>query len=84
MVAGLDEKRIFVDRPEYPVEFNYSVCTLSERDFEAYGQMYMADPVSYPIYAIETNGGRRAVPVKGCTDCREHGGTITKPDFWID
>jgi len=84
LVAGVDEKRIFVDRPKYPVEFNYSVCTLSERDFEAYAQLFMADPVSYPIYAIETNGGRRAVPQQGCVDCRLHGGTITKPDFWED
>jgi len=84
LVAGLDEKRIFVDRPKYPVEFNYSVCTLSDRDFEAYSEMYMADPVTYPIYAIETNGGRRAVPHKACTDCREKGGIIAKPDFWED
>ncbi|PLX08399.1 MAG: hypothetical protein C0598_12240 [Marinilabiliales bacterium] len=82
LVAGLDEKRIFVDRPKYPVEFHYSVCTLSERDFESYAERIYADPVFYPLYAIETNGGRRAIPPKGCTDCREHGGTITKPDFW--
>lgn len=84
LVAGLDEKRIFVDRPKHPVEFHYSVCTLSDRDFEAYAERMWADPVLYPLYAIETNGGRRAIPAKGCTDCREHGGTITKPDFWED
>lgn len=84
LVAGLDEKRIFVDRPKHPVNFNYSVCTLSVRDFQAYGEMYRADPVEYPFYAIETNGGRRATPHKACTDCREKGGTITKPDFWED
>ena len=84
LVAGLDEKRIFVDRPKYPVKLYYSVCMLSEADFEAYGMRHMADPVSYPLYAIETNGGRRAIPPKGCTDCRTKGGTITKPDFWED
>lgn len=84
LVAGLDEKRIFVDRPKYPVEFHYSVCTLSISDFVAYGERIWADPVLYPLYAIETNGGLRAIPPKGCTDCREHGGTITKPDFWED
>lgn len=84
LVAGLDEKRIFVDRPKYPVQFHYSVCTLSDSDFESYAERIYADPVLYPLYAIETNGGRRAIPPKGCTDCREHGGTITKPDFWED
>ncbi|PLX02134.1 MAG: hypothetical protein C0595_11880 [Marinilabiliales bacterium] len=84
LVAGLDEERIFVDRPKHPVDFHYSVCTLSERDFVAYAELIWADPVLYPLYAIETSGGFRAVPPKGCTDCREHGGTITKPDFWED
>ena len=84
LVAGVSEKRIFVDRPKYPILLYYSVCLLSEADFEAYGQLGWADPVSYPIYAIETNGGRRAVPNQACVDCRLKGGTITKPDFWID
>ena len=82
LVAGIDVRRIFVDRPPYPVKFYYPVCDLDEADFEAYGQMWMADPVTYPIYAIETNGGRRAVPPKGCVDCRLKGGSIIKPVFW--
>ncbi len=84
MVAGLDEKRIFVDRPQVPVKFYYPVCDLDQADFEAYGQMWWADPVTYPIFAIETPGGIRAVPPKGCVDCRTKGGTIFKPYFWID
>ncbi|MCD4696581.1 MAG: DUF4249 domain-containing protein [Bacteroidales bacterium] len=84
LVAGLDEKRIFVDRPHYSVPQYYDECELSEADFERYGQMAMMDPVTWPIYAIETMGGRRAVPEKICVDCRERGGAIIKPDFWID
>ena len=84
LVAGAAEKRIFVDRPLYPIPLRYSVCEVGEGDFHAYGQLAMADPVFYPIYAIETNGGRRAVPNQSCVDCRLKGGTITKPDFWID
>ncbi|MEJ2594139.1 MAG: DUF4249 domain-containing protein [bacterium] len=84
LVAGLDTSRIFIDRPPSSVNFYYPVCTLDEADYEAYGQMWWADPVTYPIYAIETNGGRRAVPPKGCVDCRLKGGTIIKPGFWTD
>lgn len=83
-VSGTTEMRIFVDRPPPNIPMRYLICTLTEGDFEAYGQMSMADPVTYPIYAIETPGGRRAVPNKYCVDCRLKGGTIEKPDFWID
>lgn len=84
LTAGSDEKRIFVDRPTYPVNFYYSNCTLSEADFERYSQLWWMPDSEYPIFAIETPGGRRAVPHKDCVDCRERGGTITKPDFWTD
>jgi hypothetical protein len=83
-VAGISEKRVFVDRPKAPVPLRYSVCELDEADFEAYGQRHMADPVYYPIFAIESPGGRRAIPPKGCVDCTLKGGTTEKPDFWID
>jgi hypothetical protein len=84
MVAGISEKRIFMDRPPGNIPFHYSICELDNGDFHSYAQLSMADPVFYPIYAIETPGGRRAVPSRECVDCRRKGGTITKPDFWVD
>jgi len=84
LVCGISEKRIFVDPPPFPVLMRYFTCTLDQADFEAYGQMYMSDPVTWPIFAIETPGGFRAVPNQSCVDCRRRGGTIIKPDFWID
>jgi hypothetical protein len=84
LVNGVDRMRIFVDRPPMEVPMRYPLCSLSERDFEAYGQMWMMDPVYYPLYAIETPGGRRAMPNQDCVDCRRKGGTIEKPEFWID
>ncbi len=84
MVAGISEKRIFVDRPLNSIPFHYAICELDNGDFHSYAQLSMADPVFYPIYAIETPGGRRAVPAQECVDCRLKGGTITKPEFWID
>lgn len=84
MVNGVKEFRIFVDRPPPEIPMRYSTCQLSDADFEAYGQMGMMDPVFYPIYAIETPGGVRATPNQNCVDCRRKGGTIEKPEFWID
>lgn len=83
MVAGVSEKRIVVDKP-LDIPMQYVVCRLTEADFEAYGQMGMMDPVIYPLYAIETPGGRRALPHQNCVDCRRKGGTIKKPEYWID
>ena len=63
-VAGISEKRIFVDRPLALVKFHYSICDLDDADVEAYSQMGMADPVLYPLFAVESPGGRRATPPK--------------------
>jgi hypothetical protein len=83
-VSGTDRMRIFVDRPPPEIPMRYPICKLTEADFMAYGDMWMMDPVYYPLYAIETEGGRRALPHPDCVDCRRKGGTIEKPEFWID
>jgi hypothetical protein len=84
LVAGKDMKRLFVDRPQDILEFNYPVCTLSEADFEAFGYIYWTDNRTWPLYVVRAATGGRALPQAICTDCRERGGTIVKPDFWID
>lgn len=84
MVNGMDKMRIFVDRPPPEIPMRYMRCILTEADFEAYGQLGMMDPVYYPIYAIETPGGRRAVPHQDCVDCQRKGGSINKPQFWME
>ncbi|MCD4731902.1 MAG: DUF4249 domain-containing protein, partial [Bacteroidales bacterium] len=83
--AGIDSKRVFIDRPGYPVEMYYPVCELKQPDYEEYGWMFMTnDPRDWPRYVTMNASNRRAVPVPACVDCRERGGTIVKPDFWID
>ena len=84
LIAGLHEKRLFVDRPKLPVHFYYSQCQLTEADFEAYAQLPWYASAEFPYFAIETPGGRRAVPNQACVDCRRKGGMVEKPDFWID
>lgn len=84
LTAGLHEKRIFVDRPKYPVDHYYYTCELTEGIFDDYADLMWMGWHEVPVYVIETPGGRRAVPHQACVDCRRHGGTIEKPDFWID
>ena len=82
--AGVDEKRIFVDRPNGEFNFHYSTCILTRSDYEAYGFIGWTDPVSWPLYVTANPDGIRALPPQGCMDCTAKGGTIEKPDFWID
>lgn len=79
MVAGVDSKRIFVDRPD-GVDFHYGECyaDTDPRYLEA------IPPGLWPVYVTTTESGRYAYGAETCFDCRLVGGTIYKPDFWID
>ncbi len=84
-VAGLDVKRIFINRPEPPMQMYYPVCVLTQADYEEYGFMFRTrDWREWPKYVVVDINGTRAVPPKQCSDCRERGGTLTKPEFWIE
>lgn len=83
LVGGVSEKRIYVDRPSQ-VDFHYSECELTRRDFEAYGFISWTDPVSWPLFVTTSPNGARALPPQGCMDCREQGGEPVVPDFWED
>ena len=84
LVAGISSKRIFVDRPMPPVHFYYEVCELTELDFNNVADIYHSSPEEWPIFLTTGNAGGMALPSQDCMDCRLAGGTIEKPDFWID
>lgn len=84
LVAGVDQQRIFVEKLKWPAQYYYSQCSLTEADFEAYADLLWLGWHEIPVYAIETPGGRRAVPNQNCVDCRRRGGTVEKPDYWED
>jgi len=85
LVAGIDEKRIFVDRPPSDqVEFYYSICVLNDGDYDAYSYVYWSPKEIWPLYITTDNNEHRALTHQGCVDCRWWGGTIDKPEFWED
>ncbi len=85
LVAGIDKKRIFVNRPPSDqVEFHYSICVLDGADYLAYGDIFMSGPSQWPLYVTTDSDNRRALPDQRCMDCRLKGGTTEKPDFWVD
>jgi len=83
--AGIDTKRVFFNRPAYPVEMYYPECELKQPDYMEYGFMFYGFTLrDWPRYVTMDAAGNRAVPVPACVDCRASGGTIEKPYFWID
>lgn len=83
-VAGVDQKRIFVNRPPVSVNFNYPICVLDQGDFEAMRDVYWSTPKEWPMYITESTSHVKAFPNPICLDCRRRGGNTLKPDFWED
>lgn len=84
IVAGISEKRIFVNRPGPPIKFHYSKCILDDADKEAFLYIGYSAKSYWPIYATQDQGGAPALPNQECLDCTKRGGSIIKPDFWKD
>jgi hypothetical protein len=82
MAAGVSEQRIFVGRP--PLVFHYSICTLSEEDYQAMGSLRWSSADEWPLYITMGLNYGLALPNQDCIDCRQSGGTIIEPDFWED
>ena len=87
IVAGISEKRIYVDRPK-ELDFYYrQECTLFTEDIMT---LLWAKYPHWPVLLagkITWYGHVPAlVPNEGCIDCREEygGATLTKPEFWED
>ncbi len=78
MVAGVSQKRIFVDQP--PLNFYFDVC---EASADTYRRWLNAAHPSYPIY-VKLVGGEYGKAGLACFDCRMEGGKTNKPDFWED
>jgi hypothetical protein len=78
-VAGVAEKRIFVDRP-VDLVFNYVPCELVTEDL---GYIFL-ESSSWPIYVGQTDEGAIGIGGGDCLDCRAIDGTIEQPDFWIE
>jgi hypothetical protein len=77
-VASLSQKRIFVNRPYLPINYNKCYVILNEDFWETNKDEYGI------IYMVMKDDGWVGSVKKECLDCRMHGGELNKPDFWID
>lgn len=80
LVAGVSEKRIFVNAPVDLPLFQLK-CFY---DYEGYSFRWIEPETSFPIYVTEDADRNRAMMPRGCLDCRDNGGDIIEPDFWED
>lgn len=87
MVAGLSEKRIFMDRPT-GVDWHYQdSCNLYPVDMDVLWIHYNEWPLFLPAFFGEAGGYSPAwVDYQWCVDCTAKGsdGYLEKPDFWAD
>lgn len=83
MVAGTSGKRIFVDKPGQYAEMRYPKCDDNEGIYDNMRFISAYPPSSYPLYVTRASGGT-ALPNQWCMDCRQSGGVLEKPIFWID
>lgn len=85
VTGSVSEYRIFVDRPTEASFYYLEECFLITEDL---GVMLWLKRYQWPLYLTAVYGeyGQSpALPVKQeCVNCEESGGSIVKPDFWID
>ncbi len=77
MVAGVTEKRIFVDAPNVQIP-DVIPCAF---DYETMRFIWLFPENLWPIYVLEGPEGL-ATMGPGCLDCRDLGGELDAPDFW--
>ena len=81
MVAGVSKKRIYVNRPS----ISFPIACESRHDYFI-GVITSPNP-KLPIYVTNLGGDGGVVwgsTYESCFDCRMHGGSHNKPDFWED
>ena len=81
-VAGVSEKRIFVDRPL--IVERYEVCTVTGLPEKNMDEQLSTKPYLWPYFLVDPaeNGGDHWIDQE-CLDCRRTG-YQKKPSFWID
>jgi len=82
VAAGVSRKRLYFNRPS--LKFNYPICELGEVDYKNMMDLSGLPSSYWPIYLTMDVANHTAFPNQECIDCRQSGGTLEKPDFWID
>jgi len=78
-VASVKERRIFVNRPlDVPISYEVCFVNIDERTMR---DLHDENGVVYFVFNEDDIMGSIK---KSCFDCRNIGGELSKPDFWIE
>ncbi|MCK5170010.1 MAG: DUF4249 domain-containing protein [Bacteroidales bacterium] len=79
-VASVFQKRIFVDKPDNVPFYNIpSVVKTDPIEISDYKRNFPP-----PYFWVEVEDTKFGIIDKLCIDCRNEGGNLEKPEFWID
>ncbi len=78
-VASVSQKRIFVEKSYDP--FYYNTCLVKTDPIEIRDYKKKFPP---PYFWVKVDDGTFGIVDKYCIDCRNEGGNLKKPEFWID
>jgi len=83
LVAGRASHRIFAPNP-MNVDFHYYIFVLDADNYKDMRFLKYSSPSTWPIYLTRGGvpNGSLAWPSPECVDCRQRGGSLTKPSFW--
>jgi len=79
--AGIAKKRVFYNKPD--IDFNYEICILHDADYDNMKNLAGTPAKYWPIYLGMDTRYFKFNPEQRCIDCRERGGELEKPDFWL-
>lgn len=81
-VAGIAEKRIFVNRPPYQAHFD--VCKITGDGVKHLDDKLKLRPDLWPFFLVDPKEYNGDFWVdQSCVDCRKTG-VLEKPSFWVD
>jgi hypothetical protein len=79
-VAGLSEKRIFVNHPA--IENRFDVCAITGDPPKHFDDFLLHHPDLWPYFLPDISFGDHFLDQE-CIDCRRKG-VLEKPSFWVD
>ncbi len=84
IVAGISQKRIFIDRPKELSFYYNTACFLITDDLTTV--LWTLPREEWPVYLTAKFGEFTPSPAlpsrQRCIDCTENGGVLTTPKFW--
>ncbi|MGE0088025.1 MAG: DUF4249 domain-containing protein [Bacteroidales bacterium] len=78
-VASVSREKLFVNALAGPFYYSKCIVVIDEE-----GIVNFKEKIGPPWFFVESDNGVVGITYPDCIDCRTDGGSIEKPNFWID